>query len=77
MQGGCQALEDASYLADMLKVYGDNFEQAFAAYQEERIPRTAKVQKNACTWEEIIHAENPVSFLLCNKHLEKKRNKRI
>ena len=63
-QGGCQALEDASYLADMLKVYGDNFEKAFTAYQEERIPRSAKVQKSARTWGEIIHAENLVSILL-------------
>ncbi|WP_308161430.1 FAD-dependent monooxygenase [Bacillus sp. ISL-46] len=46
-QGGCQALEDASYLADMFKLHGENFEQAFLAYQEERIPRATKVQKSA------------------------------
>ncbi|MEH7547859.1 FAD-dependent monooxygenase [Neobacillus vireti] len=74
-QGGCQALEDASYLADMLKVYGDNFEKAFTAYQEERIPRSAKVQKSARTWGEIIHAENPVSILLRNTLLENKEAK--
>ncbi|WP_078412139.1 FAD-dependent monooxygenase [Priestia abyssalis] len=69
-QGGCQALEDASYLADMLKIHGENFEQAFLAYQEERIPRTAKVQKSARTWGEIIHAEDPVSILLRDTLLE-------
>jgi 2-polyprenyl-6-methoxyphenol hydroxylase-like FAD-dependent oxidoreductase len=71
-QGGCQALEDASYLADMLKLHGENFEQAFLAYQEERIPRTAKVQKSARIWGEIIHAEDPISILLRNTLLEQK-----
>ncbi|KKI93436.1 3-hydroxybenzoate 6-hydroxylase [Bacillus sp. SA1-12] len=69
-QGGCQALEDASYLADMLQLHGENFEQAFLAYQKERIPRTAKVQKSARTWGEIIHAEDPVSILLRDTLLE-------
>jgi 3-hydroxybenzoate 6-monooxygenase len=74
-QGGCQALEDASYLADMLKAHGENFEEAFKAYQEERIPRTAKVQRSARTWGEIIHATDPVSVLLRNTLLEKKEAK--
>lgn len=74
-QGGCQALEDASYLADMLQLHGENFEQAFLAYQEERIPRTAEVQKSARTWGEIIHAVDPVSILLRNTLLEKKEAK--
>ncbi|MEH7414405.1 FAD-dependent monooxygenase [Neobacillus drentensis] len=69
-QGGCQALEDASYLADMLELYGENTEQAFLAYQEERLPRTAKVQTSARTWGGIIHAVNPVSILLRNTLLE-------
>lgn len=69
-QGGCQALEDASYLADMLEYHGENIDQAFLAYQEERIPRTAKVQRNARTWGEIIHAEDPVSILLRDTLLE-------
>jgi 3-hydroxybenzoate 6-monooxygenase len=70
-QGGCQALEDASYLANMLHLHGENFEQAFQAYQEERIPRTAKVQTNARAWGEIIHAVDPTSILLRNTLLEK------
>ncbi|KKB35539.1 FAD-dependent monooxygenase [Bacillus thermotolerans] len=69
-QGGCQALEDASYLADMLKEHNGNYNKAFLAYQEERIPRTAKVQTNARTWGEIIHSENPVTTLLRNTIME-------
>ncbi len=38
-QGGCQALEDASYLADMLLEYGDDYNKAFTEYQKVRIPR--------------------------------------
>ncbi|WP_227937443.1 FAD-dependent monooxygenase [Alkalihalobacillus deserti] len=63
-QGGGQALEDASYLADVLKKHGKNYEAAFKAFQEERIPRTARVQRNARVWGEIIHAEDPTSILL-------------
>ncbi|WP_227937426.1 FAD-dependent monooxygenase [Alkalihalobacillus deserti] len=63
-QGGVQALEDASYLADMLNEHGENYENAFKAFQEERLPRTAKVQKTARVWGEIIHAEDPTSILL-------------
>jgi 3-hydroxybenzoate 6-monooxygenase len=70
-QGGCQALEDASYLADMLLEHGENFEKAFLAYQEERIPRTAKVQTSAREWGEIIHAVDPTLILLRNTLLEK------
>ena len=58
-QGACQALEDASYLADMLHKHGDNIEQAFLDYQEERIPRTAYVQTSARMWGEIIHNTTP------------------
>jgi 3-hydroxybenzoate 6-monooxygenase len=74
-QGGCQALEDASCLADMLKVHGENFEKAFQAYQEERMPRTEKVQKSARIWGEIIHAEDPATILLRDTLLEKTKAK--
>lgn len=69
-QGGCQALEDASCLADMLKEHNGNYNKAFLAYQEERIPRTAKVQTNARTWGKIIHSEHPVTTLLRNTIME-------
>ncbi|OMP65992.1 FAD-dependent monooxygenase [Domibacillus epiphyticus] len=65
-QGGCQALEDAACLADeLLKNEGD-YKSVFQNYQEQRIPRTAKVQTNARTWGEIIHAEDELSILLRN-----------
>ncbi|MGE7764113.1 FAD-dependent monooxygenase [Peribacillus sp. NPDC096540] len=63
-QGACQALEDASYLTDMLQKHGDNVEQAFLEYQEERIPRTAKVQTSARMWGEIIHNTTDAGILL-------------
>lgn len=65
-QGGVQALEDSAKLADVLKVYGDNYEAAFKEYQEERIPRSARVQTTARFWGEIIHAHDPVSIALRN-----------
>ncbi|PLS18584.1 3-hydroxybenzoate 6-hydroxylase [Bacillus sp. M6-12] len=71
-QGGCQALEDSAYLGDMLQVHSESYNKAFLAYQEERIPRTAKVQTSARTWGEIIHAEDPVSILLRNTIFEKR-----
>lgn len=63
-QGACQALEDAAYLTDMLHKNGDNVEQAFLEYQEERIPRTANVQTSARMWGEIIHNTTDAGILL-------------
>ena len=71
-QGGIAALEDAAKLADVLKEFGDNYEAAFKAYQEERIPRSARVQTTARFWGEIIHAENPVSIALRNDTFSKR-----
>ena len=65
-QGACQALEDAAYLSDMLKEYGDHIEEAYQKYQEERIPRTAYVQGSARTWGEIIHNTTNEGILLRN-----------
>ena len=65
-QGGVQALEDSAKLADSLKVHGDNYAAAFKEYQDERIPRSAKVQTTARFWGEIIHAVDPVSIALRN-----------
>ncbi|MGJ9386020.1 FAD-dependent monooxygenase [Salipaludibacillus sp. CF4.18] len=65
-QGACQALEDAGYLADMLHTHGDNVEQAFLDYQEERIPRTTYIQGAARTWGEIIHNTTNEGILLRN-----------
>ena len=68
-QGGVQALEDASYLADMLHIHGDNYAEAFQEYQKERQPRSAKVQTTARKWGEIIHAEDPITILLRDTNL--------
>ena len=65
-QGACQALEDASYLTDMLEKHGENIEQAFLEYQEERLPRSADVQTSARMWGEIIHNTTPEAILLRN-----------
>jgi salicylate hydroxylase len=46
-QGACQALEDA----------GDNVEGAFAVYEALRAPRTARVQRNARVFGDVIHAD--------------------
>jgi salicylate hydroxylase len=53
-QGGCQALEDSIALARHLS--GDlGVEDAFLAYQRERIPVTAQVQRTARRWGRISH----------------------
>jgi 2-polyprenyl-6-methoxyphenol hydroxylase-like FAD-dependent oxidoreductase len=56
-QGGCQALEDAACLADHLNRHDRDPAAAFTAYQQERIPRTARVQTTARSWGEICHIE--------------------
>jgi salicylate hydroxylase len=55
-QGGCQALEDALFLAAMVANH-DDIGEAFTAYQEARIPRTAAVQTAARILGELIHLE--------------------
>lgn len=65
-QGACQALEDASFMTNMLEKHGDNFTEAFKEFQEERIPRTAFVQKNARMWGDIIHNTEEAGILLRN-----------
>jgi salicylate hydroxylase len=56
-QGACQALEDAACLADMLEGYEGDVDKAFLAYQEIRIPRTARVQRTARLFGDIIHCD--------------------
>ncbi|WP_026567632.1 FAD-dependent monooxygenase [Bacillus sp. UNC41MFS5] len=64
-QGGVQAFEDAFVLGEKLKEH-KSYEEAFTAYQELRIPRSAMVQKTARKWGEIIHAEDPTTISLRN-----------
>lgn len=63
-QGACQALEDAVCLAEKLGANGSNTAKALDEYQQERIPRTALVQRGARTWGEIKHAEDTVTRML-------------
>ena len=53
-QGGCQAIEDAMFLAHCVSEHED-LGEAFVAYQAERIPRTARVQRTARLFGEICH----------------------
>jgi 3-hydroxybenzoate 6-monooxygenase len=53
-QGGCQAIEDAAVLACHLGPDAD-VNEAFLAYQAERIPHTARVQRMARRWGRISH----------------------
>lgn len=43
-QGACMAMEDAVCLSHAAEKFGDDFERAFAAYCEQRIVRTTRVQ---------------------------------
>ena len=55
-QGACQALEDAVCLADALTRHEGDVSKGFLAYQAERIPRTARVQRTARLFGDIIHS---------------------
>jgi 2-polyprenyl-6-methoxyphenol hydroxylase-like FAD-dependent oxidoreductase len=56
-QGACQALEDAVCLGESLSRYQNHPAQAFAAYQQSRIPRTARVQRAARFFGELMHLD--------------------
>jgi salicylate hydroxylase len=55
-QGACQAIEDAACLGDHLGRHHDP-RDAFTAYQAERIPRTAAVQRMARFFGEMKHID--------------------
>lgn len=55
-QGACQALEDAVCLGTSLSRHED-VRHAFCAYQNERIPRTARVQRTARFFGELKHLD--------------------
>ena len=68
-QGACQAIEDADCLARQLTARDGDIVKAFAAYQAERIPRTAQIQRAARTWGTIWHDNGPVIPLLRDRIL--------
>lgn len=62
-QGACQAIEDAAALASALHQHAatsddpPSVDKALRAYQEQRIPRTTRVQRLARTWGDIWHVD--------------------
>ncbi len=69
-QGACQALEDAVCLGDALGSHSD-WREAFLAYEAERIPRTARVQRTARFFGELKHLDG-VGRLVRNALLQKR-----
>lgn len=63
-QGACQAIEDAGCLARQLTDCDGDVVKALAAYQGERIPRTARIQLAARTWGQIWHDDGEIIPLL-------------
>lgn len=70
-QGACQALEDARCLGDKMAEHRGDVEKAFRAYQEARIPRTARVQELARLFGEVKHVHG-VGVLLRNALLARR-----
>lgn len=60
-QGACQAIEDAHVLAE--QAAGGDWDRALAAYQEIRVPRTARVQTTARLWGDIWHVDGVARVL--------------
>jgi len=71
-QGACQAIEDAGCLARQLTACDGDVVKAFAAYQAERIPRTALIQRSARIWGEIWHDDGPIIPLLRDRILTRR-----
>jgi 3-hydroxybenzoate 6-monooxygenase len=71
-QGACQAIEDAGCLARQFTRYDGDVVKAFAAYQAERIPRTARIQRAARTWGQIWHDSGPVIPVLRDRILTRR-----
>ncbi|MQA94395.1 MAG: NAD(P)-binding protein [Streptosporangiales bacterium] len=62
-QGACMALEDAAVLAECLAGHPADVDAAFAAYERERLPRTATAQRWARRMGEIVHADGITALL--------------
>ncbi|SDH16629.1 salicylate hydroxylase [Alteribacillus persepolensis] len=70
-QGACQALEDADSLTNQLKE-NNSVEDAFQAYQQERVARANKVQKTARTWGDILHTDNDIATLTRDAYMKER-----
>ncbi len=73
-QGACQALEDALTLSELLSAHGSDINQVFMEYQRERTCRTARVQRSARTFGDILHTEDPTAILLRNTILKQRKS---
>jgi salicylate hydroxylase len=71
-QGACQAIEDADCLARQLTACDGDIVKAFSAYQAQRIPRTAQIQRAARTWGKIWHDNGQVIPLLRDRILTRR-----
>lgn len=56
-QGACQAIEDGEALADAFASHPGDVDATLGAYQDERLPRTTRVQLSARQFGDIIHGE--------------------
>jgi salicylate hydroxylase len=70
-QGACQALEDAVCLGESLSRNENNPGRAFAAYQALRMERTARVQRAARFFGELMHLDG-VARALRNERLHQR-----
>jgi salicylate hydroxylase len=68
-QGACQAIEDADCAAGLLAEGAP--EKALLRYQQQRAPRTARVQRTARTWGDIWHVDG-VGAMLRNALLDQR-----
>ncbi|WP_314225303.1 FAD-dependent monooxygenase [Streptomyces zaehneri] len=73
-QGACQAIEDADCLARQLAKHNGDIDEAFAAYQAERIPRTALVQRVARGWGQVWHTGNDTTISALRDRLFTRRS---
>ncbi|HEU5421843.1 MAG TPA: FAD-dependent monooxygenase [Streptosporangiaceae bacterium] len=62
-QGGCLALEDAIVLGGAFEQHPGDVDRALAAYQDERLPRTARAQLAAREMGNIVHARGTTARL--------------
>ena len=61
-QGAAQAIEDASVLGEVL-AHGENIEASLLGYQEARLARAARVQKESRRQAAIYHLGGPAALL--------------
>ncbi|UKS29098.1 FAD-dependent monooxygenase [Paenibacillus sp. HWE-109] len=72
-QGGAQAMEDASVLADCLSQIEasrlEDLEAALAAYERTRMPRAHRVVQQSRRMSRVVQMSNPIGLMLRNKVL--------